>query len=136
MEPFIVVQPRKKKMVTVSDATIVLNKVNTFSEAFNGHLNAGEEEAIINTKINTKTAKKSKDVKKKKINEVKKKKRTTPSWELLLECAIRAEQIGRTGVEVYGRFYSATEIEDRCRFMSPIHPFKTMKSAYEIRTEG
>ena len=136
MEPFIVVQPRKKKMVTVSDATIVLNKVNTFSEAFNGHLNAGEEEAIINTKINTKTAKKSKDVKKKKIKEVKKKKRTTPSWELLLECAIRAEQIGRTGVEVYGRFYSATEIEDRCRFMSPIHPFKTMKSAYEIRTEG
>ena len=135
MEPFIVVQPRKKKMVTVSDATIVLNKVNTFSEAFNGHLNAGEE-AIINTKINTKTAKKSKDVKKKKINEVKKKKRTTPSWELLLECAIRAEQIGRTGVEVYGRFYSANEIEDRCRFMSPIHPFKTMKSAYEIRTEG
>ena len=127
MEPFIVVQPRKKKMVTVSDATIVLNKVNTFSEAFNGHLNAGEE-AIINTKINTKTAKKSQDVKKKK--------RTTPSWELLLECAIRAEQIGRTGVEVYGRFYSATEIEDRCRFMSPIHPFKTMKSAYEIRTEG
>ena len=133
MEPFIVVQPRKKKTVTVSDATIVLNKVNTFSDLNN--LNTSEE-VIINTKIKTKTAKKSKDVKKKKSNEVKKKKRTTPSWELLLECAIRAEQIGRTGVEVYGRFYSANEIEDRCRFMSPIHPFKNMKSAYEIRTEG
>jgi len=132
MEPFIVVQPRKKKMVTVSDATIVLNKVDTFSKAFNGHLRTSEE-AIINTKIKTKTAKK----KKKKSNELKKKKTTTPSWELLLECAIRAEQIGNIGVEVYGRFYSASEIEDRCRFMTPMPPFKTMmKSAYEIRTEG
>jgi hypothetical protein len=125
MEAFIVVQPRKKKMVTVSDTTIVLNNENTFSKAFNG-----DDKAIKQTK--TKTSKK----KKKKLSEDKTKKRITPSWELLLECAIRAEQIGNIGVEVYGRFYSASEIEDRCRFMTPMPPFKTMKSAYEIRREG
>jgi hypothetical protein len=131
MEAFIVVQPRKKKIVTVSDTTIVLNNENTFSEAFNG-----DDKAIKRTKTETKTLKK----KKKKLSEdntkSKTKKRITPSWELLLECAIRAEQIGNIGVEVYGRFYSASEIEDRCRFMTPMPPFKTIKSAYEIRTEG
>jgi hypothetical protein len=126
MEAFIVVQPRKKKMVTVSDTTIVLNNENTFSKAFRER----DDKAIKRTK--TKTSKK----KKKKLSEDKTKKRITPSWELLLECAIRAEQIGNIGVEVYGRFYSASEIEDRCRFMTPMPPFKTMKSAYEIRREG
>jgi len=133
MEAFVVVQPRKKKIVTVLDTTIVLNNENTFSEAFRER----DEKAIKLTK--TKTSKKMKKKKliedKTKINS-KTKKRITPSWELLLECAIRAEQIGNIGVEVYGRFYSASEIEDRCRFMSPMPPFKTMKSAYEIRTEG
>ena len=75
MEAFIVVQPRKKKMVTVSDTTIVLNNENTFSRAFNG-----DDKAIKRTK--TKTSKK----KKKKLSEDKTKKRITPSWELLLEC--------------------------------------------------
>jgi len=132
MEAFIVVQPRKKKMVTVSDTTIVLNNENTFSEAFRER----DDKAIQLTKTKTSKKMKKKLIEDKTKINYKTKKRITPSWELLLECAIRAEQIGNIGVEVYGRFYSASEIEDRCRFMTPMPPFKTMKSAYEIRTEG
>ena len=82
---------------------------------------------------------KEKEKEKKKKNEnlnIKKKKtkktsikRITPSWELLLECAIRGEQIGRLGIEIYGRYYSAKEIEERCRHFHPLPPFTLIKSS-------
>lgn len=68
-----------------------------------------------------------KSTKKTKKNKTKRIERITPSWELLLESAIRAEQIGRLGIEVYGRFYSAKEIEEKCRHFHPLPPFTVMR---------
>jgi len=108
---FTIVKPHKKKLA--------LKKKKT-----------AEQSNLKN--VNTKNTPPPPPKKRSKIMKMKMK-RTTPSWELLLEAAIRAEQVGRLGIEVYGRFYSAKEIEGKCRHFHPLPPFtRLLKSACEI----
>ena len=106
---FTIVKPHKNKLSLKKKKTDVLSNLQK-----------------LNTK-NTPPPKKRSKIMKMKM------KRITPSWELLLEAAIRAEQVGRLGIEVYGRFYSAKEIEGKCRHFHPLPPFtRLIKSASEI----
>lgn len=82
--------------------------------------------------INTNSSNKSLSSARKIYKTKSSKKRVTPSWELLLESANRAEQVGRSGVEVYGRFYSSAEIGARCREIVPLPPFKRLPSMLEV----